>query len=142
MNDKQFLKDICDCTEGLENRIKAFLKDSATLDQLKEKVLTKRYTSTRINRIMTASLLGIKEQFIRKCLKSNLYLNVLAIKEGREGLLATMRKNCKIPLITRKTDALALRSTALECFNKDVLANDVYNLICGIKTNEYMMIKI
>ena len=142
VNDKKQLKGILDCTEGLENRIKSCLKDSYTLDALKEKVTTKRYTATRINRIITASLLNISENFVRKCLKSELYLNVLAVKEGRENLLAEIRKNCKIPLITRKNDLKNLKSAARDCFEKDVLANDIFNYLANVKTNEYMMLKI
>ena len=141
-NDKKKLKEILDCTEGLENRIKSCLKDSSSLDALKSKIVTKRYTAARVNRIITASLLGITESFIRKCLRSELYLNVLAVKEGREELLAEMRKNCEIPLITRKNDVKNLKGTALECFEKDVLANDIFNFVAGVKTNEYLMLKI
>jgi predicted nucleotidyltransferase len=142
MNDKKQLKEILDCTEGLENRIKACLKSSTDLSSLKEKLLTKRYTATRINRILTHSLLGISENFIRKCLKSPLYLNVLAVKDGSEKMLADLRKNCDIPLITRKNDVSSLEGIAKDCFNKDVLANDVFGFLAGKHTNEYMMLKI
>ncbi len=142
MSDRKRLKGIIDCTEGLENRIKALLKDSPSLSALKEKTQTKRYTAARISRITTHSLLGISESFIRKCLRSDLYLNVLAVREGCEELLSEMRKNCIIPLITRKNDVASLTGTALECFEKDVLANDVYGFVTGKRTNEYMMLKI
>ena len=142
MSDRKRLKGIIDCTEGLENRIKALLKDSPSLSVLKEKTQTKRYTAARISRITTHSLLGISESFIRKCLRSDLYLNVLAVREGCEELLSEMRKNCRIPLITRKNDVASLTGTALECFEKDVLANDVYGFVTGKRTNEYMMLKI
>ena len=142
VKDSRDLKEVCDCTEGLENRIKSALKGSLNLDEVKEKVTTKRYTSTRINRILTAALLGIDENFIRKCMRAELYLNVLAVKEESLKLLAEIKKNCKIPLITRKNDAFQLRSTALACFEKDVLANDIFNFLAGKKTSEYMMIKV
>lgn len=141
-NDKQYLKGISDCTEGLENRIKACLKQSASLAELKDKVYTKRYTATRISRIMTASLLGISKQLISRCLKSPLYLNVLAIRGGQEKMLATLCRESQIPLITRKNDVLKLKKTDAECFEKDVFANDVYGFVTGKPTNEYMMIKI
>ena len=46
-----------DCTEGLENRIKALSKDNHTVDALVEKVSTKRYSQARIRRILLANLL-------------------------------------------------------------------------------------
>ncbi len=142
MNDRQSLSEIADCTEGLENRLKSCAKDSYNLEQLKAKIATKRYTQTRVNRILIASLLGIKGKFVEKCLRSDLYLNVLAVKEERVGILSEIKKNCKIPVISRKNDVEELKGTALECFEKDVLANDVYNFAAGIKTNEYMMLKV
>ena len=142
MNDKKTLAEISDCTEGLENRLKSAAKDSFTLDELKAKVATKRYTNTRINRILTSSLLGISEKFIDKCMRSDLYLNVLAVKDDSVKLLSEIKQNCKIPLISRKNDVESLKGTALECFEKDVLANDIYNFAAGIKTNEYMMLKV
>ncbi len=142
VNDRKTLAEISDCTEGLENRLKSAAKDSFTLDELKEKVATKRYTSTRINRILTSSLLGISGKFIEKCLRSDLYLNILAVKDDGVKLLSEIKKNCKIPLISRKNDVESLKGTALECFEKDVLANDIYNFATGIKTNEYMMLKV
>ncbi|MCI5837689.1 MAG: nucleotidyltransferase family protein [Christensenellaceae bacterium] len=142
MNDKKTLAEISDCTEGLENRLKSAAKDSYNLTELKEKVATKRYTNTRINRILTSSLLGISEKFIDKCMRSDLYLNVLAVKDDSVKLLSEIKQNCKIPLISRKNDVESLKGTALECFEKDVLANDIYNFAAGIKTNEYMMLKV
>ena len=141
IKDKRDLKGILDCTEGIENRVKSCLKDSHSLSELKGKIVTKRYTAARVSRIAAASLLGISESFVRKCLKSDLYLNVLAIKEGREGLLSEFRENCKLPLITRKSDAAHLHSAAAECFEKDTLANDIFNFATGQSVNEYLMIK-
>ena len=136
---KAELKGIMDCTEGLENRIKGLLKNTHSLEELKDKLKTKRYTYTRISRILLSSMLGIKESFIRKCLKNDLYLKVLALNGKKDNLLSTLSKMTNVPLITRKSDADKLEGVAKECFEKDVFANDIYNFICKIKTNEYEM---
>ena len=44
-----------DCTEGLENRIKALSKETKIVESLIEKVSTKRYTLSRIRRIFSLS---------------------------------------------------------------------------------------
>lgn len=132
---KKQLKSILDCTEGLENRIKAFLKDCTNLPQLIEKLSTKRYTKTRLQRIATSALLNIEEDFIRDCLKNDLYLKVLAINKNALNKLNQIKPT--LPLIMRKSDVNTLSKTALKCFEKDVFANDVYNLITGEKSNEY-----
>ncbi len=132
---KEELKQILDCTEGLENRIKAILKDNLTKEEFLQTLCTKRYTSTRLSRIMLSSMLDIKANFIKECLKESLYLKVLAIKEDKLSLLSTLSNNT--PFIMRKSDADNLKETALKCFEKDVFANDIYNQITNKKTNEY-----
>ena len=136
---KQDLKNVIDCTEGLENRIKALSKTSSSLEELKDKLKTKRYTYTRISRILLSSMLGIEESFIRKCLGSELYLKVLAINKEKASLLSEFSKLTDTPIITRKKDADALVGIAKFCFEKDVYANDVYNFVTKQKTNEYEM---
>ena len=48
---------ILDCTEGFENRIKALAKDNVTAGKLTDKGVTKRYTITRVNRILISKIL-------------------------------------------------------------------------------------
>ena len=135
LKSKNELKQILDCTEGLENRIKSLLKDNLTKQELLENLCTKRYTSTRLSRIMLSSMLNITENFIRKCLNETLYLKVLAINKNSLSLLSTLSKNT--PFLFRKSDADTLNKTALECFEKDVFANDIYNQITNTKNNEH-----
>ena len=140
MSSTEDLEKIADCTEGLENRIKAFTKDNRTLETLVEKVSTKRYTKTRIRRILTANLLGITESLVKDCLTSKLYAKVLAVREESKDLIPLICKNATVPVLTRKSDSSDLKKTALKCFEKDVLSNDLHNLITGDKTNEHQMI--
>ena len=132
---KDELAEITDCTEGLENRIKAHLKDSFEREELIQKIATKRYTATRISRITLSALLGTTDAFMRKCLKSSLYLKVLAIREDKLDLLSSLAGS--LPFIMRKSDASRLSGTALKCFEHDVKANDIYNQITKTKTNEF-----
>ncbi|MBR3863496.1 MAG: nucleotidyltransferase family protein [Clostridia bacterium] len=135
LKSKEQLKQILDCTEGLENRIKQFLKDNLTKQALLQKLCTKRYTTTRLSRIMLSSMLDISADFIKECLNENLYLKVLAVKENKLSLLSSL--SGKIPFIMRKSDVDGLNGTALKCFEKDIFANDIYNQITSKKNNEY-----
>lgn len=130
------IAEICDCTEGLENRIKALLKDNNDYSSLLEKVSTKRYTKARVRRIMLSCLLKINEDLIFKCFKSDLYVKVLAMSKDSASLVKRATEN-NATVLTRKTDYKNLSKTALECFEKDVLANDMYSLIAGKKLNEF-----
>jgi len=132
------LKKILDCTEGLENRFKAFTKDTWDYDVLIEKMTTKRYTSSRLKRIILASFLGIEEKLITSSLDGELYLKLLAVKKDRGEELLGVLSAGDFPLITRKSDVVALKRSAAECFKKDVEANDLYSFVTGEKTNEFL----
>lgn len=136
---KSQLKEVLDCTEGLENRIKALAPTSKNLKDFIDKLETKRYTRARLRRIVTANTLQITKDFTEKCLKSNLYLKVLAVASDKVSLLSDFSA-CKNKLITRKSDADGLTGIQKACFLKDVYANDVYNLITKKHTNEYQML--
>ena len=137
---KEELCIIQDVTEGLENRIKAFSKDNHTIDQLVEKVSTKRYTKTRVQRIITANLLGIKEQLVKDALEEKLYAKILAVNANAKEIIPLVCSKSSIPVLTRKSDATQLKKTAEKVFEKDVLANDLHALITGNKTNENQML--
>ena len=123
------LKKILDCTEGLENRIKALAKGNPDYDALVGKVTTKRYISSRVRRILAAAVLGIEEELVRKSLKNKLYLNVLAVKKERADDVLPALARSEFPLLTRASDEKKLTRTAMECYEKDLLADDVYSFI-------------
>ena len=133
---------IADCTEGLENRIKAFTKDNHSVDALVDKVSTKRYTTTRVKHILTANLLGIDKALTEDSLKNKLYAKILAVNSQSKDLISLLSEKSAIPVLTRKSDAAALKKTAAKCFEKDCLANDLYSLATGEKKNEHQMLII
>ncbi len=136
------LKNILDCTEGLENRIKALVKDNHSLDVFIDKVCTKRYTKSRIQRILIANLLNIDKDLVFDCLDSNLYAKVLAINSNSKDIIPLLCNNASVPILTRKSDEGLLKKTAKECFEKDILANDLYSLITNKTINEHQMVII
>lgn len=131
----EYFKNIIDCTEGLENRIKAFAKGAADYGELIGKATTKRYISSRIRRILASAVLDITADLVRKGLRAPLYLKILALKKSRaEDMLAALAQ-ADFPLIVRKNDLSRLSKTAAEVYAKDLLASDVYR-ICTGKTAE------
>ena len=136
---REKLAEICDCTEGLENRIKALSKDNNTVDGLVEKVSTKRYTATRIRRILTANLLGINKDLVEDCLRSGLYARVLAVDANKKDIISAISEKSTIPVITRKSEATELRRAALKSFEIDILATELYSLATQ-KTDDKMIL--
>ena len=129
------LAHILDCSEGLENRIKALAKDNPDYDALVEKTTTKRYISSRIRRILAAAALDISEDLVRKALRAPLYLKLLAVNNDRADELLSSFGRAAFPLVARKGDLSALSATAKEVYEKDILAADLYGLICGRAAN-------
>ena len=124
----------------MENRIKELSKDVFSLDELVDRVSTKRYTKARIQRILTANLLGIKQDLVSACLDAKLYAKVLAVNSDSLDLISLLSQRCSVPVLTRKSDVAHLKKTAEACYEKDVLANELYNLITQKKQNENQMI--
>ncbi len=80
--DKENMKRIYGCSEGLENRLKKLTEEyGGNYAVILENATSKRYTSARIKRIMTANLLGLYSDETEKFLKAELPLKVLAVKK-------------------------------------------------------------
>jgi len=137
----QKIAQIMDCTEGLENRIKALEKDNRSVPALIEKASTKRYTETRISRILLSNLLQINGNLVKMAVNEKLYAKILAVSESSKDLISLLSQKSSIPILTRKSDVGQLKKTALDCFNLDVTATDLYNLATNDNKNEnYMLI--
>lgn len=138
----QKMAKIADCSEGLENRIKALSKDNLDVETLVEKVSTKRYPATRVRRILTSCLLDVNKNLLDECLNSKLYAKILAVNKDSKDLISLISEKSSIPVLTRKSDLLKLKKTATKCFEKDVLASDLYALATSVKQNENNMLII
>lgn len=135
----EVLANIVDCTEGLENRIKACAKETGDFDSLIAAATTKRYISSRIRRILAAAVLGISENLVRTALQAPLYLKLLALRESRAEELLRELSRGDFPLLARRSDALALSGTAKESYAKDLLADDVYRLCAKKPLREQLL---
>ncbi|MBD5636491.1 MAG: nucleotidyltransferase family protein [Clostridia bacterium] len=126
-----------DCSEGLENRLQAMTRSNPEYHAMLKKAVSKRYTLSRLKRILCENLLNLKLKSVKEFLSSPLYLNVLAAeKTDGENILSELSQSA-LPLLVRKSDALALKKSALASFETDALANDLYNVLTGNSYHEY-----
>ena len=131
------LAETADCSEGLENRLKALTRSNPDYADMLKKATTKRYTLSRLKRVLAQNLLGLRLKDVKEYLGAPLYLKTLALeKTGADEMLAELAKS-PLPVIARKSDAIALKKSALACFEKDALAVDLYNVLTGSAVNEY-----
>ena len=119
------LSDICDMTEGLENRFIAAGRQCASLDGISELVKTKRYTKSRVDRVMLNIILNITKE---NADFAPYYIRVLALNERGAELLKELKRRSALPVITKAADA-ALSGQAARAFKKDTQATDIYSLL-------------
>lgn len=103
----QYLATLPDVTEGLENRIAAAVRESASVDEIINSVCTKRYTKARIRRILLRAFLDLPD--VPKPDK----LRVLALDNiGREVL-----KGVALPVVTKAARAdLAIEARCTDLY--------------------------
>lgn len=111
-----------DVSEGLENRIVKCVKEAQSLEELYDLIKTKRYTHSRIRRIILRAFLGITKDME----KEPQYLHILAFNEKGQELLAQMRKKATLPIITKYGNIKD--SDIKELFDQECKFTDIYNL--------------
>lgn len=126
------LAELPDVTEGLENRIYNAIHESTTLNELIEKIKTKRYPETRIKRILISALLGLTKTASTQFQQNGgpQYIRVLACNENGKLALSEISKHTKLPIITSLkrflTNANELQKNMLFT---DISATDIYTLL-------------
>ncbi len=117
-------KALPDVSEGLEYRFFDAVKSSVSLEEILEKIKTKRYTHSRIRRIILCAFLGIKKENV---LAPVPYIRVLGFNEKGAGILKKAKDIAALPIVTKSSEINALseeakRTFALECFARDVFS--------------------
>lgn len=123
MTAEDFLE-IEDVTEGLENRIMDAVKISTSLDELYSRIKTKRYTHSRIRRIIIKAYLGITKKYTENVP----YIRILGFNDKGRKILAEMKKNAALPIISRYSDINMLDEYGEALFRLECRCTDLYNL--------------
>ncbi|MDO4531554.1 MAG: nucleotidyltransferase [Bacillota bacterium] len=96
------LRQIAEVVEGLENRILHSIDSCYDMVDILDFIKTKRYTRTKIQRILLHILLDIKEQEISYYmnLPKMPYIRVLGFRREDTGILADLTERAKCPVLT------------------------------------------
>lgn len=125
------IAELPDVTEGLEFAIKNAANSCNTFNELMNLVKTKRYTATRLQRILVYALLGITKKDLAMSRKLDPYARVLALNKRGKFLIAEIAKaNPKLQIITsvkRFTDDNSNKNLQF-MLEKDIWATNVYTL--------------
>lgn len=123
------LKDISEVTEGLENKIRNEIVRSNSYEELVNNLKSKRYTMTKIKRMLNNVLLDITKEDLNFAKENNItYAHILSLGyKGRE-LLSKISNNSNIELITKLNDNTlnSLSTNTRKYLNLDILASNIY----------------
>jgi predicted nucleotidyltransferase len=99
------LGNINEVTEGLEYKIHRAAMTCTNLDDLCQAVKSKRYSMTRIKRILLYALLGISHQKVQLFDQYGpLYLHILAFSTQGQKILQQMKNNSHARILSRGSD--------------------------------------
>ena len=121
---KEEISQIADVNEGLENSIKLASTTCKTIDEIIDKVSTKRYTKTRISRILTYILLDITKSEMEQSKNANQYIRVLGINKRCEGILKTINNNKLITSLKKFEE----NNRENQLLNIDKKATEIYTI--------------
>ena len=125
------IKNLPDVTEGLEVSIKNAAESCNKLDDLINIIKSKRFTQTRIQRILLYALLGIDKKKMDVARKISPYVRVLGLNNrGKQLLSEIVRNNPKINIVTsvKKYMDNVGNKNLKEMLQTDIFATNIYTL--------------
>lgn len=118
------LRSIADVSEGIENLIFRAAQSHDSFQSFMDAVKSKRYTWTRIQRMLTHILTGFTKEMRSKMEKPS-YLRLLGMTNEGRSYLSGRKKNLGLPLISK------VASFSDPALKMDISASDIYALALG-----------
>ncbi len=125
------IAELPDVSEGLENAIKNASDSCNSLVDLISIVKSKRYTQTRIQRILVYALLGITKKDMEISKKVNPYIRILGVSNRGKTLISEItRLGNNVPVITsvKKFMTESKNKNLKRLLQIDINATDIYTL--------------
>ena len=126
------------CNDGFENALKAL--QALPFKQIVNEATSKRFTASRIKRILCANFLNLYQAECEKFLSSDLYLSPLAVKKESAGEILSALAKSPYPVLTCGSDELKLCETALRCKKQDDFAYLQWQQIANAKPVKKMLL--
>ncbi len=117
-------------SEGLENRLYSAVRKSVTAEEIMAYTKSKRYTHSRISRILMYALLDFQKTGLPV---QPYYLRVLGLNTRGREILKTAGKTSSLPVVMRYADCTK-NENAKKMFEKESYCDDIYSL-CGTQRN-------
>ena len=127
----QEIAELPDVSEGLENAIKNTANSCNSVVEFLNIIKSKRYTNTRIQRILLYALLGITKKDMTLSKKSTPYIRILGFNDKGKYLISEIAKaNPKLEIITsvKKYMDTSNNKNSKYILEKDIWATNVYTI--------------
>ena len=127
----QEIAELPDVSEGLENAIKNAANSCNSVVEFLNIIKSKRYTNTRIQRILLYALLGITKKDMALSKKAIPYVRVLGFNNKGKYLISEIAKaNPKLEIITsvKKYMDTSNNKNSKYLLEKDIWATNVYTI--------------
>lgn len=118
------LKEIYQMTEGLENRLKSKIYGATSFQEFMTSIKTKRYTQTRLQRLLVYILLNIKSVDVEKTMQTESALRVLGFNQKGRQYLNQQKDKLTVPLIAN------VNRETKKILKHDIRAGEIYRLGC------------
>ena len=123
------LANIADVTEGIENLLKKATNEGMELENIIDILKTKRYTRTRIHRILLHTLLNVTKSDVENYKYNPQYIRVLGFNKTGEKILSQIHNNSNLPVVTSVSKFLKnANPTSKKMLEKDIMATNIYTL--------------
>ncbi|PKU53388.1 MULTISPECIES: nucleotidyltransferase [Lysinibacillus] len=121
-------------TEGIENAIVKAAKTSSSFNSFMEKIKSKRYTWTRLQRMITHIYTGFTKEQLQS-FEAPSYIRLLGMSSVGQAYLGKQKKDIQLPLISR----VAATNDAMLAI--DIHAAELYNLSIEQGTKDWTLPK-
>ena len=111
-----------DAGEGLDGLLMRAARESGSLEEVIERVKSRRYTRARIVRAMAHAAAGLTKEVAAACQRPA-YARLLGVRAGAEGVLRELSRRAALPIVS---DATRLRGNL--CFEAEQRFTDLWAL--------------
>lgn len=111
--------------EGIDNRIKKYIKNSNNWNELVNNIKTKRYTYNKINRMLMHILFNLTKDESKNIVID--YVRVLGFNSKGRNYLNKIKKNKEINIVTNYKDGIS------KLFDLENRVNNIYAIIVDNK---------
>lgn len=128
------IKLIYECEEGLEYRLKREIIQADSFEDFIHKLKTKRYTRTRLQRLLVHIYLNTSKEFMRSSLADRKppYIRILGMSQVGRKYLSKIKKDLSTPLISKASQSPE------PILQKDIIASQLHGIIHHDTVNSFI----